>query len=669
MKTRMLVPLLITVFLSSLIISVTISHSKDLRGIDIQKRNSGIIVGLRGNGVVEAGKGGQQLLTFGAECPDGATIIVHKDSTTEILFDERALVTIGSDSEIQILDISPKEIKISLTKGLLTVAAVKHALFTVQTPKAKITTQGGLLQANVPTSPTPSHSRLNSQGKLRPTFISSVSSPNKYINPASPHETLKVLEGSATITTIKRKAHHTILTEGQHAKLSDTQTFDITEITHLEKSQASFLPATDRHERSPYPTTQLITEKQIAQALFVSRFLTSKFEPENRDEERENEENTILSTTGNFIVPVSNTVSSATRLANLPDFGRSSMTGGPGDVLFTDISGDPIDEGIGGGSTIGNIAIVNQPLNRLVPNGTQRVNLAGSLVTFSGPSDNLPNIDFLARLTYLRPFSVSGASGPNDLDRVPLIEFSNSTASGFGNALTLRSLTDIEVDSTLLEASAPLVSILQGSQVTNSNADFVKLGADDPATARGGIKTVANFLNGDSLIQVGVNSHLDITGNLVNINNGSILNVNNGHLLAVQGSSSIDITGGALVKVGIGSSFSLNGGSLIAFGPGTNNVTISNTSPLCAGCTISTTVPNLDGLPVLFRPGADINNVTVGDNFNPLLGAETVEHQGAVQTLGSFENAANSLVINGDSGALIDIDQGSSVVLSPDAPL
>ena len=136
-----------------------------------------------------------------------------------------------------------------------------------------------------------------------------------------------------------------------------------------------------------------------------------------------------------------------------------------------------------------------------------------------------------------------------------------------------------------------------------------------------------NFLNGATG---------QVTGNLAALANNSLLSVN-----------------GALLAVGSNSSFSLNGGSLVAFGFGTNSVNITGTSGACAGCILSTTIPNLPGVPVLLHPGA---NLSVGGGFVPYAGAG----QG---TIGGVD--FNNTVTVSPGAAVLQVDQGGTLVLNP----
>ena len=123
------------------------------------------------------------------------------------------------------------------------------------------------------------------------------------------------------------------------------------------------------------------------------------------------------------------------------------------------------------------------------------------------------------------------------------------------------------------------------------------------------------------------------------------------NLVSVANGSMLNVTGGSLVTIGGGSVFTLAGGSLGAFsGTGTSAINLTNSAALCGGCSITTTITNLTGVPVLLKNGASATNVNVTTGFTPFSGT----------------NANNTLSVTGTSGAVLTLDGATSKVkLSP----
>ncbi|MGD9850870.1 MAG: FecR domain-containing protein [Nitrospirales bacterium] len=200
----------------------------------------------------------------------------------------------------------------------------------------------------------------------------------------------------------------------------------------------------------------------------------------------------------------------------------------------------------------------------------------------------------------------------------------------------------------ILEASAPLVSLFQGTMMTTG--DFANVqGHGTPNSAR-----LMASLQQSNVLQAAVqlnNSQLQVGGHLFNFLNGATGQVT-GNLTALANNSLLSVNG-ALLAVGSNSSFSLSGGSLVAFGFGTNTVNITGTSGGCVGCTLSTTIPNLAGIPVLLHPSATLS---VGGGFVPYAGVG----QG---TIGGVD--FNNSVTVSPGAAVLQVDQGGTLVLNP----
>ena len=261
----------------------------------------------------------------------------------------------------------------------------------------------------------------------------------------------------------------------------------------------------------------------------------------------------------------------------------------------------------------------------------------------------------------LQPVATEGSSpipiGKSRADIPPLIEIINSgtpnldpSDPGFEMAVEAHSAFVIrgELAPSILEASGPLVSLFQGTMTTSG--DFVNVqgnGTADSAQLMASLQQ-SNVLQGALQLN---NSQLQVGGHLFNFLNGATGQVT-GNLTALANDSILSVNG-ALLSVGLNSSFTLTGGSLVAFGFGTNTVNITGTSGTCAGCNLSTTVPNLTGIPVLLHPSA---TVAVGNGFIPYAGVG----QGTIGAT-DFNNAVNVSA----GAAVLQVDQGGTLVLNP----
>ena len=180
---------------------------------------------------------------------------------------------------------------------------------------------------------------------------------------------------------------------------------------------------------------------------------------------------------------------------------------------------------------------------------------------------------------------------------------------------TVSTETVLKLDTALLEASAPLLSLRAGSNLTTST-HAVDLSFKAKVTSLGAlVRLDASTLNVGSgaAINLARGSVLSVIGDLIQLRNGSSLNILNG--------SALNVTGGSVLNVS---------GALVAFsGNGGNTVNITNS--LCP-CT------SIGGIPVALRNGAVASNVSIA---NPIRNASL----GSVQ----LSSSAAAVVVSGST--------------------
>ncbi len=190
--------------------------------------------------------------------------------------------------------------------------------------------------------------------------------------------------------------------------------------------------------------------------------------------------------------------------------------------------------------------------------------------------------------------------------------------------------TDI-LDQALLEASSPLLAMMNSSMTTSS--DFGRVSGQNA-------KLVATLVPGDALVRLNASS-LMVNGNLFSVTGGGQLNVN-GNLLSVQGGSMVTLKGGVFVHVGSGSSFSLTNGVLVDFGTGNNVVNVSN--DLCAGGGCFAPFAN----PAHQVAGSSLD-FSAPPGFNPF------------SDLGTFPDGSVNTLNVGSNSAVLSVEPGGSI--------
>jgi hypothetical protein len=188
----------------------------------------------------------------------------------------------------------------------------------------------------------------------------------------------------------------------------------------------------------------------------------------------------------------------------------------------------------------------------------------------------------------------------------PLLETSNATVS------THRA---VRVDSALLEATAPLLALANGSKLMTA-ADTVQLSYQAKVTSLGSLVKLDRsslVVASGAALNMGGGSVLRLTGDLFSLTNGSTLSVLNGPLLSLSGGSILNVNG-----------------ALIGFGGSGGNL-VSVTNSFCPCTTIG-------GIPVSLTGGALAGNVSIA---------------GAIKNgnLGTVNLAPNAALIRVDGAA------------------
>ena len=227
-------------------------------------------------------------------------------------------------------------------------------------------------------------------------------------------------------------------------------------------------------------------------------------------------------------------------------------------------------------------------------------------------------------------FDLAGRATAMDVDSGRLLATDAPLTAGASlfeaDAATVTTQQALRVDTALLEATAPLLHLKNGSVLTSA-ADAITLSGTSRLRA------------GSTLVAVDASRLAVAMGALVNVAGGSVLSVA-GDLLSLRNGSTVSLFNGPLLSVSGGSLVSIRGG-LVAFGgSGGNLLSVSNS--LCGGA-----CPLIGGIPVALMNGATAGNVSIG--------AGAIQNPG----LGSIKLASPSTALLSVSGA------GSKVTIGP----
>jgi hypothetical protein len=146
----------------------------------------------------------------------------------------------------------------------------------------------------------------------------------------------------------------------------------------------------------------------------------------------------------------------------------------------------------------------------------------------------------------------------------------------------------VRVDTALLEATAPLLALTNGSKLTTA-ADTIQLSHQAKVSSLG------------SLVKLDRSSLVVARGAALNVAGGSLLRVT-GDLFSLTNGSTLSVLNGALLSLSGGSMLSVNG-ALIGFGgSGGNLVSVANSFCPCT---------TIGGIPVSLTGGALASNVSI----------------------------------------------------------
>jgi len=250
----------------------------------------------------------------------------------------------------------------------------------------------------------------------------------------------------------------------------------------------------------------------------------------------------------------------------------------------------------------------------VLPGGRLTSSTDEPLVTIAGGTHALG--------TDVAMFDLAGRGTAIDVDSGRLLATDAPLTTGGSlfeaDAATVTTRQALRVDTALLEATAPLLHLKNGSVLTSA-ADAITLSGTSRLRA------------GSTLVAVDASRLAVAMGALVNVAGGSVLSVA-GDLLSLRNGSTVSLFNGPLLSVSGGSLASIGGG-LVAFGgAGGNLLSVSNS--LCGGACLL-----IGGIPVALMNGATAGNVSIG--------AGAIQNPG----LGSIKLASPSTALLSVSGA------------------
>ena len=184
----------------------------------------------------------------------------------------------------------------------------------------------------------------------------------------------------------------------------------------------------------------------------------------------------------------------------------------------------------------------------------------------------------------------------------------------------------LHMDTALLSASAPLLSLRSGASLTTA-AEGINLANKAKLTAIGPIVKIDG-----STLTIG-------NGSAINVAGGSFLNITSGDLISMIGGT-LNISNGALLKVAGGSVVKVSGG-LVNFNSTT--ATINLTNSVCSG-----SCAEINGVKFFFTNSGTSANVSVSNTFKNSGNATIKLSAGANTAHVIIDGATSKLIVSGN---------------------
>lgn len=374
--------LLICTLVATQVIGPATLWAAEERSIQIDKSRRAVIAAIDGTQLTVRNGQGVQPVQFREVVNVGEYLTTGNRTVAELLIGNRAVVTMGNDTALQLLAVNSEQTTIQVMKGMARVAAAASVLgqqgvVTVQIPTGQVQTRGGIVRVLVEAPVGKAESLPTGQGKAYP---ASYTSKRMAAVTSSNGELIQVDEGTAEILAAGGKT--VTLQTGQSVTLQAGKAGVIGEGI-LQNNVRPGLVATVGHNQTPKEGRDYLVALQIDQASKLGTALIGPAKTGNDDsEKRKDTKNVINGATGGVTLQTQGALAKAFR-----DGGFFSGTGGKP----VDSSGSAvIDDGSNQGTFFD---VDNNKIEVSVKGGaglllfTERPNPGTFIPSFGGESD------------------------------------------------------------------------------------------------------------------------------------------------------------------------------------------------------------------------------------------------------------------------------------------
>lgn len=316
------------------------------RGIRIEANRQIIVSALSGDQLTAQGERITKALQFREVLAEGAILTTGAGTTAELLIGNRAVVTLGNETTVQVRIVSADQTTIQVTKGTVRVAAAASAvgpqgLVTVQTPTSQVQTRGGILRVTVDAPFSKAEHAPTGAQAYRASYA-----PGSQVAAVTPSgDIIHVEEGTAEIPGVGPTGGPFTMKAGQRVTVQAGRAGSLAEAVNPGAVTAGIL-ATTGHTNTPKEGRDYLVALQVNQAAKLGQALTGAAETGSKAlSQKSDNKNVINGATGGVTL-----VSNSNPSPNNPNPGNPGP--GPGGV------GNPFGPGGffsgTGGSTVNN---------------------------------------------------------------------------------------------------------------------------------------------------------------------------------------------------------------------------------------------------------------------------------------------------------------------------
>lgn len=272
------------------------------RGIRVEASRQIIVSGLNGNQLTLQRVSGPSPLQFRDVVPEDARVTTGVGTTAELLLSNRAVLTLGNSTTVQVRIGSTDQTMIQVATGAVRLSTAASALgsqglVTVQTPTTQVQTRGGILRVVVDRPAGKSEHYPNGAQAYRASYT-----PELLLAAAPPSDLIQVEEGTAEIPGVGSTGGLLTVQAGQRVMIQAGRAGSPTEAGSLGAGTTG-IPAITGHAQTPKEGRDYLVALQVTQATKLGQALTGAAETGQKESEKKSDtKNVINGATGGVTV-------------------------------------------------------------------------------------------------------------------------------------------------------------------------------------------------------------------------------------------------------------------------------------------------------------------------------------------------------------------------------